>query len=325
MKKGIIKYQIIIVATGLLLLVIKFFAYYLTASNSILTDALESIINVLAGGFALYSLVVAAIPRDHNHPYGHGKIEFLSATIEGSLIFATGVVMIIKATYNFFYPISITALDTGIWLTAVAGAINYLLGHWSERLGRKRHSITMTASGKHLKSDAYSTVGLVAGLLLIIWTGQQWLDNVLAIIFGGIIIVTGYRILRKSIAGIMDEADYELLRKIIGFIGDHRKDDWIDLHNFRIIKFGSVLHIDCHMTLPWYYSVQKGHDIIDRIEQLVRQRFGAQAEMFIHIDPCNASSCLLCAMKDCDKRQQDFAHKVEWRMKNVLKNQQHRL
>ena len=206
-----IRLQLFVVLVGVVLLLAKFVAYFLTNSNAILTDALESIINVVAGGFSLYSLVLSARPRDENHPYGHGKIEFIAATLEGSLILVAGAVIIFKSGYNLFEPQTLSRLDVGIMLTAVAGLINFAVGYFTQRRGEQANSLVLIAGGKHLKTDAYSTVGIVVGLVLLYFTGLVWLDSVVAIIFGGIICYTGYKIIRSSVAGIMDEADFELL------------------------------------------------------------------------------------------------------------------
>ncbi|MCU0390039.1 MAG: cation diffusion facilitator family transporter [Thermoflexibacter sp.] len=310
--------QRIVVFTGFILLIAKFLAYFLTKSNAILTDALESIVNVIAGIFALYSLFVAARPKDSNHPYGHGKIEYISASIEGILIFIAGISMISKATYNLFYPTAIEKLDIGILLTTVAGIINYLLGALIEKRGQETHSLTLIADGKHLKSDAYSTVGMIIGLAIIYFTGYAWLDNIIAISFGLLICYTGISILKKSISGIMDEADYEIIAEIINVLNTNRKDNWVDFHHVRVIKFGSRFHIDCHITLPYYISVKDAHEEIEQVEILMKQHFENQVETSVHSDPCKFDFCSICLKQDCKVRQFPFAKRIEWNIENTM-------
>ncbi|MDX5348365.1 MAG: cation diffusion facilitator family transporter [Hymenobacteraceae bacterium] len=324
-EKENIRLQAWVVAVGSLLMAAKFVAYFVTHSNAILTDALESIINVVAGGFALYSLILSAKPKDANHPYGHGKIEFISATLEGSLIITAGAVIIFKSVYNFFSPPELEQLDIGIILTVVAGLVNYAVGFITERKGHKTHSLTLIAGGKHLKSDAYSTAGLVVGLLIIYVTGYLWLDSVIAIIFGGIICFTGYRILRASVAGIMDEADYELLKEIVKVLNDNRRENWIDIHNLRVIKYGSTLHIDCHLTVPWYLNVKEAHDEVEAVHELIRNHFERNIEFFIHLDPCIESQCWICRKENCEVRQHPFRKQIEWEFENVISNKKHGL
>lgn len=314
-----------VAAISVLLLVAKFIAYYLTSSVSILTDALESIVNVAAGFIGLYSLYIAAKPRDVDHPYGHGKAEFLSAAIEGTLITSAGAIIIYKAIKSFIAPVELHKLDYGIYLVAGAAIINFIVGFITEKKGRKSNSLALVASGKHLKSDSYSTFGIIVGLILIYYTGLKWIDPAVAIIFGVVIIYTGYKILRRSIAGIMDEADIELLKKIVGLLNKNKRENWVDLHNLRVIKYGSILHIDCHLTVPWYLNVNEAHVEVDALSSLVRQEFGESVELFVHVDGCLPFSCKVCNKQNCNVRKHNFEKRIDWTLQNVLQDQKHRL
>jgi cation diffusion facilitator family transporter len=308
---------------SILLLVIKFVAYYITHSVSILTDALESIVNVAAGFIGLYSLYLSAQPRDKNHPYGHGKAEFISAAVEGSLILSAGTLTIYKAIKNLFYPIHISMIDYGIALVAITAVVNYVTGFLCERQGNRNQSLALIASGKHLKSDCYSTLGIIAGLVLIYFTHIIWLDSVVAILFGGLILFTGYRILRRSIAGIMDEADTELLNKLVRLLNTNRKNNWVDLHNLRIIKYGSVLHVDCHLTVPWYLNIHEAHKEVDELGRLIRNEFGEAIELFVHSDACLYTQCAICLKDECPVRQHVFEKRITWTLGNILQNKKH--
>lgn len=318
-----IRLQLFVVLVGVLLLVGKFIAFILTNSNAILTDALESIINVVAGSFSLYSLVLSQTPRDENHPYGHGKIEFVAATLEGSLILVAGGAIILKSAFNLVDPVPLQQLDIGIALIAVSGLINYGVGIITERRGLRTNSLVLTAGGRHLKTDAYSTAGILLGLLLIYFTGLVWLDSVVAIIFGMLIGYTGYRILRSSIAGIMDEADYDLLKRIVQVLNKNRRENWIDIHNLRVIKYGNTLHIDCHLTVPWYLSVLESHDEVEAVARVVREEIDPGIELFVHTDPCIAPSCTICTKGECQRRDNPFMERVEWDFKKVIADQKH--
>jgi cation diffusion facilitator family transporter len=256
--------QAIVLIAGIILMGVKFVAWWITNSNAILTDALESIINIVAGGFALYSLILSAKPQDENHPYGHGKVEFLATGFEGSLVILAGIAMIVKGGYNLFNPQEIASLDLGMIIVAVAGFINYGMGGWLERQGKKHHSYVLQADGKHLKTDGWSSAGLLVGLGLVYLTGIVWIDNLTAIVFGFIILYAGYRLTRTSIAGIMDEADTHLISDLITHLDQNRSPNWIDIHNFRIIKYGGTLHIDCHMTVPWFFDVREAHQEVEK-------------------------------------------------------------
>ena len=312
-----------VAAISVLLLIAKFIAYYITHSVSILTDALESIVNVAAGFIGLYSLYVAAKPRDIDHPYGHGKAEFLSAAIEGTLITSAGTIIIYKAVKNIISPVELQKLDYGIYLVGATALINFIIGYITLQKGKNNNSLALIASGKHLQSDSYSTFGIIAGLLLLLFTGKKWIDPAVAIIFGSIIIYTGYKILRKSIAGIMDEADIELLKKIVNLLNKNKRENWVDLHNLRVIKYGSILHIDCHLTVPWYLNVREAHDELDALSALVRREFGEAVELFVHVDSCQPHSCKICNKQNCNVRKHNFERRIEWTLENVLQDKKH--
>lgn len=323
MNKTILTTQKITLVVGVSLLIIKFTAYFLTQSNAILTDALESIVNVVAGGFGFLSLSIAARPKDENHPYGHGKIEFISGAIEGSLIVIAGVVILVKSIYSFFDPPTLSALDIGIVLTAVAGAINYGLGWYVAKKGAQTGSMVLQASGAHLKSDGYSTVGLLIGLGLLLLTGWWWVDPALALLFGLVIMRAGILVLKESLAGIMDEVDYPLVEQIVEVLKEYRRPSCIDIHNLRVIKYGTALHVDCHMTIPWYYDTRQAHDEVDALEELLASHTEKAIEFFIHVDPCVPQSCAVCSVENCPVRQQDWQQEIVWTVENVMLNQKH--
>lgn len=320
-----IKTQWMVLGIGAMLMAIKFAAYLLTGSNAILSDALESIINILAGGFGLYSLYLSAKPRDHDHPYGHGKIEFISATAEGIMICLAGLAIIYKSVYNFIYPGEIEHLAWGIGLIALSGLVNFIMGKYAVATGKKGSSLALEASGAHLIADAYTTAGVVGGLLIVWLSGIYWMDNVVAMLMALLIVRNGFVILKRSVGGIMDEADFELNKKVIAHIQDQRKADWIDVHNFRVIKYGEVIHIDCHMTLPWYYDIKQSHGTMESLERCISEAIDNPVETFIHIDPCEPVSCPVCAVADCPYRQAPNNQTIKWTLENVIKNRKHSL
>lgn len=318
-----IRIQMWVAVLSVALLVTKLIAYFLTGSVAILTDALESIVNVIAGFFGLFSLYVSAKPRDEDHPYGHGKIEFVSSAVEGSMVFIAGVLIIYEAIKNLITPASIQQLDLGIILIGISALLNLFTGMVCVKIGTKNHSLPLISSGKHLLSDTYSTAGILVGLVLMYLTNIQWLDSVVAILFSFIILYTGYKIIRTSLAGIMDETDKALLVKVVKLLDENRRENWVDLHNLRIIKYGSMLHLDCHLTVPWYLNVHEAHQEIDALAELVRKNFGESLELFVHSDGCLDFSCRICTKSDCNVRKHPFEKKVEWTVENISSNKKH--
>jgi cation diffusion facilitator family transporter len=318
-----IKLQRWVAAVSVILLLVKLAAYYITHSVAILTDALESIVNVVAGFVGLYSLTLSAKPRDEDHPYGHGKVEFLSASLEGAMIFLAGIMILYKSVDTLIFPRQIHQLDTGILLIGITAVVNFIMGTICVKTGKKNNSLALIASGKHLQTDTYSTLGILIGLTLLYFTNFKWVDSVVAIIFGILILYTGYKIVRSSVAGIMDEADNELLLKLVETLNKNRKVNWIDLHNLRIIKYGSLLHVDCHLTVPWYLNVNEAHTEIDALADLTRKEFGNALELFVHSDGCVEFSCRICDKFDCPVRQHAFEKKVKWTVENISADHKH--
>ncbi|HSF46135.1 MAG TPA: cation diffusion facilitator family transporter, partial [Chitinophagaceae bacterium] len=319
------KLQRMVTVVAVLLFAIKMLAWWLTRSVSILTDALESTVNVVAGFISLYSLYVASKPKDEDHPYGHGKAEFVSAAFEGSMIAIAGVIIIYESIKNLVSPGELKSLDSGIILVSITAAVNFFVGWRCVKTGQKNNSLALIASGKHLQSDTYSTIGIVAGLILIYFTGWNKLDSILAMGFAFFIMYTGYTIIRSSIEGIMDKADVELLKKLVVYLNKHRRENWIDFHNVRIIKFGSTLHLDAHLTVPWYLNVHEAHMEVEELSRLIRNEFGESLEMFIHTDGCLDFSCNICNKSDCNVRQHSFKNRVEWTVENIISDKKHEL
>ena len=314
-----------LVAIAVFLFAIKVVAYVITNSVAILTDTLESIVNIIAAFIGLYSLSIAAKPRDEDHPYGHGKIEFLSAAIEGTLIAVAGIIIIYEAINNFINPQPIKQLDYGIVLIAGTAIINFICGYISIQHGNKNSSPALIASGRHLQTDTYSTLGIIAGLLVIYFTQITWLDGVVAIAFSFIIIYTGYKIVRSSIAGIMDEADKHILSRVVEILNKNRRENWIDLHNLRVIKYGGQLHVDCHLTVPWYLNVNEAHTEVEELAALIKQEFGNAIELFVHTDGCLYVQCPICNKTNCPVRQHPFEKRIEWTTSNIFSDKKHKL
>lgn len=318
------KIQRWIVSVSILLLCGKFLAFYITNSVGILTDAMESIVNVVAGFISLYSLRWAAKPKDKEHPFGHGKMELVSASIEGLLITLAGGMIIYEGIKRLFSPTGIEKLDIGIIVVAVAGLLNYGMGWYSIRMGKKYNSMALIAGGKHLQSDTYSSIGLVIGLLLLYYTRIAWIDSALALVFGFIIIVTGISILKKTMANLLDKADNEILNNMAKTINEHRETDWIDIHNTKIIKYGSYMYIDCDLTLPWYYNITESHKACDNLKSTLISGFSDKIQVSIHSDPCGMKHCEHCEIRNCTSRQQPFVRLEEISLSNLTESDEER-
>ncbi len=320
-----LKVQFFVTALSIVLFILKFVAYFMTHSLSVLSDALESIVNVLAGLIGLYSLYVASKPKDKDHPYGHGKAEFISAAFEGSLIITAGVIIFYESIHSFYEPTALHSLDNGIWVLVSTAVLNLVAGVFAQKIGKKNKSLALVSSGKHLLIDSYTTFAVAIGIGIVLVTNLTGIDSVIAILMGLWIIYNGYKIIRESFAGIMDEADIALLEEVIDELNKFRNDKWIDLHNLRVIKYGAHIHIDCHLTVPWYFNVNEAHFVVDDFTTLIKNRFGDSVEFFIHTDGCMPFSCAICTIHHCAQRKFAFEKKLDWNIENVLSNLKHQL
>ncbi|WP_215222778.1 cation diffusion facilitator family transporter [Echinicola shivajiensis] len=311
-------------AVSVILLIVKFYSYYITQSNAILTDALESIVNVVASGFAFYSIHLSSMPRDQNHPYGHGKIEFFSAGIEGVLIILAGIFIVYQSLYNFLFPAELKELPMGMVLVGVSGVANGLLGFMLLNKGRELESLTLEADGRHILTDAISSFVLILGVAVIYFTGFNVLDGVFSILFALYIIFNGYGLVRRSVAGLMDERNPSSVKTVVRLLNKYRKNNWIDIHNMRVQQYGADKHIDLHLTLPYYFELKNVHDEVEKVEDVLEDNLKGYVEVFVHADPCIPEKCChYCQVSNCPVRQFPKSKRISWNVDNVSKNQKH--
>ena len=245
------------------LMAVKFVAYFVTGSSAIFSDAMESIVNVVAAIFTLGGLVVARWPADRSHPYGHGKVEFLSAAFEGGLIAFAALMIVYQALSAFLVGVRIRALDVGLLITLAAGLANAALGWFLMRTGRKHHSVALVADGRHVMSDFITTAGIVAALGLVMVTGHTWLDPAVAVLLGLNILMTGYQLMREAAGGLMDRVDPALLERIVAALWDARRPGWIDIHRLRAWQSGDRTFVDFHLVVPDDWTVRQLQRQID--------------------------------------------------------------
>ena len=312
----LLSFVLSIVLTG-----VKFLAFYLTDSNAILSDALESIINVFASGFAFYSIKLAALPKDTNHPYGHGKVEFFSAGFEGALIVIASLIISWGAVQRLLEPAPLANLSVGSALIFSTVILNSILGFFLVQEGKKSNSMALTADGRHLLSDSLSSVLLLVSVILVLLTGQEWIDSIASLLFGVLIAYNGYSLVRKSVAGLMDESDLTRMGQVVEAIRSHKKNYWVDVHNLRVQQYGSDLHVDCHLTLPYYWELVKAHEAIHEFENVLKESHPGETEIFVHSDPCIPDCCYFCRLEGCPVRSHAFQKDINWDVVNLAKNQ----
>lgn len=303
---------------GLVLMSFKFIGYEITNSKAILSDALESIINVISAFVGFLVITVSTKPADRNHPYGHGKIEYFSAAFEGALIFFAAVFIIIESIDSLYRGVYLRSIDIGVLITASAGLVNAIVGLYLQQWGRKSNSLAMQASGKHLLSDFWTSVGLVAGLLLVRWTNWVWIDPALAILVACYLLYNGGVLIRESIGKLMDEGDMSLIQEIGKLFSKFVTPGIIQIHHTRVLRSGQYHHIDAHVVVPEFWDVSKAHDETDDFERRFLEGSGMSGEMHLHLDPCRRAYCRVCTLNDCPIRVEAFQKREPFSIEELL-------
>lgn len=311
-----ISFQKIIAIVGIALMAMKFAAWAMTSSVSVLTDALESIVNVLAAFMGLYALHLSAKPRDRTHPYGHGKVELISSLVEGMMILTAGAMIIIEAADRIMHPEEVGNLDIGLALLAFAAIVNLAVGMAAIRRGRRNRSPALVASGKHLCSDTISSIGVIAGLAVMMaldFMGFEvgYVDSIMAAVFGAVIMITGAKVVKESMDGVMDRSDDALIGEVMEQINSRRHSHWIDIHNLRVTKYGSVIHMELHVVFPGMMTVAEQSREISEIREAVNGRFSGCVDVTVMGEACTTSMCGHCS-EECGCRAEEFKGFIDW-------------
>lgn len=300
---------LISLVVGSALLATKYAAYLLTGSAAVLSDALESIVNVVAALFALGSLVFAGRPADREHPYGHGKMEYFSAAFEGGMIAFAAVAIAWYAVEDLLRGPRVGAVEIGVALTVAAGAANAALGWYLVSTGRRVQSLVLIADGQHVLSDFWTSLGVVVGLVLVRLTGVAWLDPAVALLLAANLAFTGFGLVRHAAGGLLDEEDTALLARLVAAFDAQRTDGIIRLHRLRAIRAGRFAHVDAHLIVPEFWSVEQAHEASDAFEARVIEACDIEGEIVFHTDPCRRRLCPACDLRDCPVRRHSFVER----------------
>lgn len=248
-----------------------------------LSDAVESLVNLIGGIMALAMLTVAARPADEDHAYGHGKAEYFSSGLEGGLILVAAVSIAVAAVMRLITPKPLQEVGMGLAISAVAAIVNLLVALVILRAGRKHNSITLEANAHHLITDVWTSVGVIVGVGLVVWTGWLWIDPVVALLIAGNIVWTGVGIVRRSIGGLMDASisttDVSAVRKIF----EGYEAGGVKFHALRTRQSGSKRFVSVHVLVPGEWTVQRGHELLERIEADIRNTL-SDAAVFTHLE-----------------------------------------
>lgn len=307
------------VVISVLLLAVKFYAYSLTRSTAVLSDALESIVNVFAALGATAAVQLASKPPDRNHPYGHGKVEFVSASFEGGLITFAAVLLIYQAARSLLFGEPLRQLDVGIGIVLGAGAVNAVLGLYLLRVGKRHRSPALVADGHHIISDFWTSLGVGVGLVAVRWTGIQALDPLIAAAVAVRLGVTGLRLLRHSIGGLMDEEDPAIVQQLVEVMDREHQPGIIRIHSLRAIRSGSFHNVDAHLVVPEYWSVELAHGVSESYARTVIDCLDFDGEIEFHTDPCRQIYCSGCEVENCPVRREPFTFRPPFTVEEAVR------
>lgn len=273
------------ILAAILTISLKAAAYFYTGSVGLLSDALESVINLIAAIVALWIIKIAAQPPDDDHAFGHDKAEYFASGIEGTLIFIAAVGIVYTAVPRIFAPQPLEHLGVGLIVSLVATLINLFVGLLLIKVGRREHSIVLEADGKHLLTDVWTSVGVVLGIVIVGLSGWTILDPIIALIVAVNIVWTGFQLIKRSALGLMDTAiSPETSKQIIGILDNYVEKQGIDYHALRTRQSGARHFISVHILVPDEWTVQKGHDLTEEIEMEICNLI-PESTVFTHLEP----------------------------------------
>ncbi len=284
-RRGLTRYAWLSIGTAVLTILLKFSAYVLTGSVGLLSDALESGVNLVAAVLALVVLMVATQPPDDEHAYGHDKAEYFSSGVEGVLIVIAAITIAVTAVQRLLNPQPLEQVGIGLLVSVVAAMLNGIVARILLRAGRKYNSVTLIADSKHLMTDVWTSGGVVVGVGAVALTGWQWLDPVIALLVAAQIVFSGARLVRESVLGLMDTAlPPEELAQVTAVLEQYRRKDHVDYHALRTRRAGAQRFVSVHVQVPGEWSVQKGHNLAEEIERALRQAV-QPVSLILHIEP----------------------------------------
>lgn len=284
-KTSLKKFIYLAIAAAIATISLKMLAYFLTGSVGLFSDALESVVNLIAAVVALFMITLAEKPADEEHAYGHHKAEYFSSAIEGGLIVLAAFSIIWSAIPRIIHPQPLENIGIGLLVAIGASVINLVVGLVLIKNGRKNHSITLEADGKHLMTDVYTSIGVLIGIGLVHFTGLLVLDGIVAVAVAINILWTGYQLMRRSAHGLLDSAlpESELLKITTAL--DLYKEQNLEYHSLMTRQAGQRKFVSLHILLPGKLTIQEGHDMVEKIERNIRDLFDAPVTVFTHLEP----------------------------------------
>jgi len=299
-------------AASVAILAAKLAAYFATGSMALLADAAESSVNVVAAALVTATVAVSRRPPDADHPYGHGKAEPLSAAVEGALVGGAALFVAVEAVRRLVVGSELEHLGGGMLISAAAAFANLALGLYLLGVGRRERSEALRADGLHVLSDTVTTAVSLAALAAVQLTGRVEIDPLAALVVGANLMWAGWRVVRRSLTGLLDEADFSLLGKLAAALEAARRPEWCDIHQLRGRLVGRRQHVDLHLVVPRYFQMDEAHRVGDALEAELARALGEECDLVVHLDPCRRMHCPGCALEACPVRSAALAKPAEF-------------
>lgn len=290
---------------------VKLWGWQITNSQAVYSDFLESIVNIVAGVLAILVIRYSSKPADRGHPYGHGKIEYFSAAFEGGLIAFAAVMIFFEAIPALLADRPLNSLGLGAAIVVVCGLGNMILGKILQTVGRRVGSPALIANGQHIFSDFVTSAGVAIGLVLAYLTGLNWLDPLVAMVVGIHLGWTGLKVVRRSVAGLLDEEDKEIIEAFANHLKTVDFGGVIQIHHTRIVRAGRFHHIDAHAVVPEFWDIAIAHDRTEAFEARLMDKYPQPGELHLHVDPCRRVYCRECDAADCPIRARPHVARLE--------------
>ena len=282
--ESLARYAWLSIAAALATILLKGLAWWLTGSVGLLSDALESFVNLAGAIVTLLMLGVAALPEDDNHAFGHTKAEYFASGFEGVLILLAAAAIAVAATNRLIHPQPLQQVGAGLAVSVVASLINFGVARVLLRAGRRYHSIALEADAHHLMTDVWTSAGVLVGVAAVAATGWQWLDPLLALAVAANIVWTGWKLLHRSAEGLMDAALPAEQHQVVVQVLERHRGDGLDYHALRTRQAGARQFVSVHVLVPGAWTVARGHDLAERIEVEIRDLL-PRATVTTHIEP----------------------------------------
>ncbi len=307
---------------SLLVFALKTAAAIKTQSTALFSDALETLVNIAAAIISLIVLKFISQPKDENHPYGHGKAEFISSAVEGGFVFSAGLAIFLEASRNLISPSKqIEFNDLGLVLSLAATILNVFLVIYLKRASASRQSVMLNASSVHVMSDVWTTIAVLLALGVSRMTGFLWIDPLTALFLACFLFHEGYKVLRESFSGLTDELDPQILNELSKafqkVMNDGQSPGLIDIHDVKFIRSGNFHHVDAHLVVPRFWDVGKTHIFQEELEKNIVTAYRFDGEVAFHIDPCGPEDCVTCDYKNCPVRSEAFVQRKSFTPEQV--------